>query len=332
MWKGLAGLWVPKLGPTGKTLFEWSKLHKNGTLVNMDLSDAWKMDSEGWSLEFYGVDDEVTTSWREITGTQSRTMMAVMKSTVKNSTIAGWGTDLAVGERWVWKTDLTTGAQRIEVQGGSSIGLTDLSDNTWRVIGHTFSGNNTTGIKQYINGIEESSTIISQWVNTTTTNPLSIGYDITKNNAHLTGSIALLAIWDRVLTDTEIKLFANDSLGIVRQKPKHFSMRFSVPIETSKFLPISWTSEINSFAQCGVSYIGELGVNIGSPVDWVNLSAQKFGIIPVEWGLVSAATTSPLSGGIWILDARGTTWVVDSRGTIWELDSRNTTWTLPVRY
>lgn len=106
----------------------------------------------------------------------------------------------------------------------------------------------------------------------------------------------------------------------------------TLPVGFSKSIPVSWTSEINSFAQCGVSYIGELGVNIGSPVDWVSLSAQKFGIIPVSWGLVSAATTSPLSGGIWILDARGTTWVVDSRGTIWELDSRNTTWTLPVRY
>ena len=52
LWKGLVGLWVPSLGPTGLTLRDWSGFGNHGTLINMDPATDWVAGEKGWALNF----------------------------------------------------------------------------------------------------------------------------------------------------------------------------------------------------------------------------------------------------------------------------------------
>lgn len=63
LWRGLAGAWVPSLGPTGLTLFDASGNKNNGTLTTMDPATDWVISGDrthsGYALDFDGVDDNV---------------------------------------------------------------------------------------------------------------------------------------------------------------------------------------------------------------------------------------------------------------------------------
>jgi len=58
-WRGLVGLWLPQLGPTGSTLRDWSGHGYHGTLTNMAPATDWVVTSEGHALDIDGVDGEI---------------------------------------------------------------------------------------------------------------------------------------------------------------------------------------------------------------------------------------------------------------------------------
>ena len=63
-WQGLRGLWVPELGVTGDTLFDWSGYKSHGALNGMDQATDWVIGDEkynrGYSLDFDASDDNVS--------------------------------------------------------------------------------------------------------------------------------------------------------------------------------------------------------------------------------------------------------------------------------
>ena len=60
LWKGLVGAWVPALGNTGiATLRDVSGRRNHGTIVNMEAAD-WKIDSSGQYLAYGGTDEYST--------------------------------------------------------------------------------------------------------------------------------------------------------------------------------------------------------------------------------------------------------------------------------
>lgn len=65
LWRGLVGVWVPSLGPTGTSLFDWGGTKQTGTLISMAPSSDWvlSVDSRvpGYALDFDGIGDEVDT-------------------------------------------------------------------------------------------------------------------------------------------------------------------------------------------------------------------------------------------------------------------------------
>jgi len=62
-WEGLIGAWIPSLGPTGDTLYDWSGFDNDGTLTLMDPATDWVIGGNprlpGYVLDFDGADDSV---------------------------------------------------------------------------------------------------------------------------------------------------------------------------------------------------------------------------------------------------------------------------------
>jgi len=63
-WRGLIGAWIPSLGPTGDTLYDWSGFNDNdGALTSMDPATDWVISGNprlpGYALDFDGADDRV---------------------------------------------------------------------------------------------------------------------------------------------------------------------------------------------------------------------------------------------------------------------------------
>jgi len=62
LWDGVIGAWAPCLGPTGSRLHDTSKRTNWGTLNSMDSATDWVVDGSQFSLDFDGIDDDVTAS------------------------------------------------------------------------------------------------------------------------------------------------------------------------------------------------------------------------------------------------------------------------------
>lgn len=59
-WRGLVGLWLPQLGPSGITLRDWSGFANHGTLTNMDPATDWIIDGEyGYVLDLEKANDYI---------------------------------------------------------------------------------------------------------------------------------------------------------------------------------------------------------------------------------------------------------------------------------
>lgn len=58
-WKGLVGLWMPRLGPTGLILRDWAGHGYHGALTNMAPATDWVVTQEGYALDIDGVDGEI---------------------------------------------------------------------------------------------------------------------------------------------------------------------------------------------------------------------------------------------------------------------------------
>ncbi len=58
-WKGLTGLWVPQLGPTGTTIYDLSGHANHGTLIDMDPATDWIVGANGYGIACGGGNDYV---------------------------------------------------------------------------------------------------------------------------------------------------------------------------------------------------------------------------------------------------------------------------------
>lgn len=179
-WRGLIGAWVPALGPTGLTLRDVSGYGRDGTLTSMTTS-AWIISADskrqGYALSFGGdtTDDNILISdndafsfvgdlpfsiiaWGYLTSTAAVNKAILMK----------WNS-ASVNQR-EYQFYITTGNAHFfamydkNVSGNNirSFGDNDLSTtmlNKWVHYAATYDGSNSeTGIKVYINGIQDAGT------------------------------------------------------------------------------------------------------------------------------------------------------------------------------
>jgi len=223
----LAARWKLDDG-SGITAIDSSANGRNGTLVSdpCDPCDVYPYFHPSFgrldgTIRFDGSDDHVEiTGYKGVTGTQSRTLSAWIKTSTTNSIIS-WGSASGNGQKWLVRLDPANGALRVAVQGGSIVGDTDISDNQWHHVAVVFENDGSpdvSDVKLYADGVEESySSVSPQAINTAAVSDVVIG--AIDGSGYFDGFIDEVRIYERALSDSEVMMLAG---GVQQTDGIHF--------------------------------------------------------------------------------------------------------------
>ena len=187
-----------------------SQGNHNGTLHNM--SQYITSGRIGNSFSFDGIDDYIEIpGFKGISGSASRTCSAwIRTSDTTWNDIVGWG-QLVTGQRWLLSLS-PDGFVTVGVVGGYQQARTAVNDGQWHHVAVVLADDGTAttdDIKIYIDGMKKSDeTTVSQTINTAQDATVKIGLFQDNDDRHYSGLIDDVRIYNRALTDEEIKPLA----------------------------------------------------------------------------------------------------------------------------
>ncbi len=150
---GLVAHW--KLDDCDGTIARDTAGNSDGILTNMGMN--WTSGVYGNALAFDGVDDYVEMpGFTGVSGQESRTCSAWIKTTTNNRHILTWGTT-EIGSKWTIRLN-GDGMLRVEVSGGYISGSTMLTDGQWHNIAVVLDSDSDPDISEvqlYIDGQAE---------------------------------------------------------------------------------------------------------------------------------------------------------------------------------
>ncbi len=169
------------------------------------------------ALQFDGSGDYVEIqNYKGVTGKNSRTVEAWIKTTSTHQTIVSWGANNP-SQKWVFRVQIDQGKPntiRAEVNGGFIIGSTPVNDGQWHHVACTLENDgspNVTDVKLYVDGqLETISAKVSCAINTAASRNVFIGNNFISR--YFNGAIDEVRIWDRVRTQAEIQADMNQRL------------------------------------------------------------------------------------------------------------------------
>ena len=160
------------------------------------------------SLHFDGSDDYVQTSFPAITGADSRTVEAWIKTTKNSQPSTGAGQSviadmgfMSTGARFTFNI-LWGNAIRIEVGGSGLSGQTAVNDGNWHHVACVYARSATNKYSLYVDGVLDTSGNITTTLNVGNGN-LRIGRRVDNVN-HFEGNIDEVRVWDHARTANEI--------------------------------------------------------------------------------------------------------------------------------
>ncbi len=194
----------------GITAYDSSGYGHDGALIG-DPNWVTGYDETGSALSFNGVDEYIeVTGYKGVSGTQSRTCAAWIKTSSSiNQAILFWG-DMENGTKWKFYFSDYYGAAdlnhiQLSVNGGYVIGTTDLIDGQWHHVAAVLEDDGSpdaSEIKLYVDGTEETySRVLAGPIDTGSSNDVLIG-------AILGNSGPVLCQFDGLLDDVRIYDFA----------------------------------------------------------------------------------------------------------------------------
>ena len=199
----LVVLWTLDEGK-GKTVVDWSGHGNNG---HVNGAAQWVEGYQGTALKL-GASIYVESPYEGITGTAARTCCAWIKTTSTNRNIMSWGQNVAT-QKWRMRLDVT-GGLRIENNGGSLYGITNLADGRWHHVAVVFADDGSPDIGDallYVDGQPEitgPATLIANPLDTAA-GPLRIG-ESPWHNAPWLDLIDEARVYNKALTQQEIAL------------------------------------------------------------------------------------------------------------------------------
>jgi hypothetical protein len=206
---GLVGYWSFSEG-SGSTAGDASGNSNNGTLTN---GPTWVTGKVGsGALSFDGVDDSVSLGAPSVlTPSAALTISAWVKST--NPT--GAANEVIVDKqnaslnRYLLRITGTTGKMRFAVGASSEIQVnanTTLAANTWYHVAGVWNG---ADITVYVNGVSDATPVAVTGTITDGGEGIVIGRPTVTNANYFNGSIDEVRIYNRALTQAEIKRLYN---------------------------------------------------------------------------------------------------------------------------
>ena len=213
---GLIGSWCPSLGPTANTMLDRSGRNNHGTLTNMDAGSDWVQSGGYGALDFDGTNDYILIprrSWYDqLTG--DKTVQAWVKTSTPGATfrtvISRDKTfSITLSSGFFGTFDWTASAFR-------SSGIS-VADGTWKHLLVRVRAGVTNGSQCYINGVVAGSAFTYSIQTGNTTNDLTIMTAFSAANAvvaeYVMGQADDLAVWNRPLTDSEIRQLNQQGRG-----------------------------------------------------------------------------------------------------------------------
>lgn len=202
----------------GTTLIAETGVDFNGTFVGAPAFDTTDVapvpGGSKASIVFDGLGSWVeVTNFTGIGGSAARTVAFWFKGDVAqtnlNANLVGWGTG-GTGNRFDTRINTAgVGQIRTEVAGSGSNGTATISDNTWHhcaVVVDPTIGTTIGDIQFYIDGVLDPLTAVGGTeINSTTTNPVLIGYSPGIANRALTGKMDDIRIYNRALSPKEVE-------------------------------------------------------------------------------------------------------------------------------
>ena len=173
----------------------------------------------GEAVEIATIGDRVEiTGYEGVTGTNSRTVTAWIK-TETTGEIVSWGENVA-GQKWIFRVQTSNGnagAIRIEVNGGHSVGSTDVRDGQWHHVAALLVDDGSPDANEitlYVDGSEEViSDTVGEPINTASTGVVRIGKAPWVYRPFI-GLIDEVRIYDRALTQLELRELATPLTAI----------------------------------------------------------------------------------------------------------------------
>lgn len=148
----------------------------------------------------------VANDFKGITGTDSRTYEAWIKTSTEDVIILANGTN-STGQKWVFRVQ--GGKLRIETNGANLVGSTDLDDGQWHHVAVVLDSSVSADLDHttlYVDGFAEtisSSGSTSNSINTASTQNLWIGTD--HNNRTFEGYLDEVRVWSAARTQANLR-------------------------------------------------------------------------------------------------------------------------------
>ena len=242
----------------------------NGNLIG---GPVWTPGQVAGALAFDGVDDYVrATDYPGITGTQSRTYAAWIKTTDTQASIIDYGDYSGYGSKWnfyIHDAPGSYGAIRVFANGGGILGTTNVADGQWHHVAAVLKDDGSpdaSEIKLYVDGVEEVySYVVPAPVNTAGGSELLIGARLDESESvghHLEGQIDEVMIFDTALEAAQIRQLAGQTVVL----DGHWAMD-----ETSG------TIAYDSVGTNDATFVGE-----GEP-GWTTGTSQAGGAISLQY-------------------------------------------------
>jgi hypothetical protein len=204
LWRGCVGAWNPGLGPTGLTLRDWSGRGNHATMFAGMTSSAWVPSPYGAALRFNGSAGALQTT--AIGGSTSQfTVVAWAKRSGSLAANASLFASRASGQIGLVEsfaaTDTITGTWNGTGSEWNNPGIA-LADNTWSFMALSV---DRTNLRVIVNRTAINITITET---VRTLGAFVIGADDLGALGRVWGGdLAMLQMYDRVLTEQELNLF-----------------------------------------------------------------------------------------------------------------------------
>ncbi|MGK7928253.1 MAG: LamG domain-containing protein [Spirulina sp.] len=207
-------IWIKALGNDNY----WDSDFGQASTTNYIAWPEEKPETQISGLQLNGSTDYLEVpSYKGVTGKNSRTVEAWIKTTETDRAIVSWGKN-ENGKKWTFRVQSTDGKPntiRAEINGGYIVGSTPVSDGKWHHVACTVETQeslNVTDVKLYVDGkLEQISAEKSQALNTATGGRnIFIGNDF--SDRYFDGAIDEVRIWNTPRTARQIKAKMNQRL------------------------------------------------------------------------------------------------------------------------
>jgi len=177
----------------------------------------------GQAIDFDGTYYVNVNGYKGVAGTASRTCAAWIK-TMATGQIVSWGADIS-SQKWIMRVQDDNGDEgtiRVEVNGGYSVGQTDLRDGQWHHVAGVLDSDgtpNVSDIQLYVDGVLEVETALAEnTINTATKSDLRIGR-APWGTLPFTGQIDDVRIYSRAVSQAQIANLAGIAAGTTFAQP-----------------------------------------------------------------------------------------------------------------